>query len=191
MGSRDRNLRLNNRKRENWSGTARGKAMSNGKGTVVTKKRAAGKASTGTYGSSTDALKEIDDAFDYWSGQVTATSLQMCYALIGANWVVFGSVGNILHSRYAIVSLLLVLLALTFNMISAYALAEYMRSRFGSAVSDRKRWEAEFQDEKIQSTTWPYSKWTEGASIAMRMFKVILPLASGVCLIIGAVVTNG
>jgi hypothetical protein len=102
--------------------------------------------------------------------------------------VIFGSVGNILHSRYAIVSLLLVLLALTFNMVSAYALTKYMRSRFGYAVSDRKRSEAEFQHEKIESTAWPYSKWTEGASIATRMIKVILPLASGICLIIGAVI---
>jgi hypothetical protein len=56
---------------------------------------------TGTYESSTGALKEIKTAFDYWSGQVTATSLQMCYGLIAANWVVFGSVRNILHSGYA------------------------------------------------------------------------------------------
>jgi hypothetical protein len=76
----------------------------------------AGKDSIGIYESSTDALKQINEAFDYWSGQITATSLQMCYALIGANWVIFGSVENILHSRYAIVSLLLVLLALAFNM---------------------------------------------------------------------------
>jgi hypothetical protein len=109
--------------------------MRDSKGTAATKRGVAGKDSTGIYESSTDALKEIDGAFDYWSGQVTATSLQMCYALIGANWVVFGSVGNILHSRYAIVSLLFVLLALTFNMVSAYALAEYMRIRFGYAVT--------------------------------------------------------
>jgi hypothetical protein len=87
---------------------------------------------TGTYKSSTDALKEIRTAFDYWSGQLTATSLQMCYGLIAANWVVFGSVGNILHSGYAVASLFLVMLALTFNMVSAYGLAEYMRA--GSAT---------------------------------------------------------
>jgi cytochrome bd-type quinol oxidase subunit 2 len=164
--------------------------MSDGNETVVNKRRLAGKDSTGIYESSTDALKQINEAFDYWSGQITVTSLQMCYALIGANWVIFGSVGNILHSRYAIVSLLLVVLALTFNMVSAYVLPEYMRSRFGYAVSDRKRWEAEFQHEKIESTTWPYSKWTEEASIATRLIKVILPLASGVCLVIGAVITS-
>jgi hypothetical protein len=142
----------------------------------------------GTYKSSTDVLKELKTAFDYWSGQVTATSLQMCYGLIAANWLVFGSVGNILHSGYAVASLLLVMLALAFNMVSAYGLAEYMRSRFGYAVSDPDRWEAEFQQEKIKPTTWPYSNWTQGASIASRAIKIILPLASGVCLIIGAIV---
>lgn len=70
--------------------------------------------------------------------------------------------GNILRNRYAIVSLLLVLLALMFNMVSAYVLAECMRNRFGYAVSDHKRWEAEFQHEKVESTTWPYSKGTQG-----------------------------
>jgi hypothetical protein len=162
--------------------------MSDDKETVVNERRPTGKDLTGIYASSTDALKQINEAFDYWSGQITATSLQMCYALIGANWVIFGSVGSILHSRYAIVSLLLVLLAPALNMVSSYALAECMRGRFGYAVSNRKRWEAEFQHEKVESTTWPYSKWTEEASIATRLIKVILPLASGICLIIGAVI---
>jgi hypothetical protein len=44
--------------------------MSNSEETAVTKIRAAGKASTGVYESSTDVLKEIDGAFNYWSGQV-------------------------------------------------------------------------------------------------------------------------
>ena len=49
----------------------------------------------GVYDSAEDALKELFGAFNYWSSQVTATSVQMCYAVIGANWVVFTSVGNI------------------------------------------------------------------------------------------------
>jgi hypothetical protein len=72
--------------------------MSDEKEALVRKKLAIGKAGTGICESWTDALKEISGAFDYWSGQITATSLQTCYALIGANWVVFGSVGNIFHS---------------------------------------------------------------------------------------------
>jgi hypothetical protein len=43
--------------------------------------------------------------------------------------VVFGSVVNILHSRYAIVSLLLVLLALTFNMASGAVFLSLHSSR--------------------------------------------------------------
>jgi len=78
-----------------------GDAMSDGSKTNDDGNSAPKNEAAGTYKSSTDALKETKTAFDYWSGQVTATSLQMCYGLIAANWVVFGSVGNILHSGYA------------------------------------------------------------------------------------------
>jgi hypothetical protein len=162
--------------------------MSDGMKTTGSGSFASTNEATGTYESSTDALKELSGAFNYWSGQVTATSLQMCYGLIAANWLVFGSVGNILHNRYAIVSLFLVMLALTFNMVLSYGLAEYMRNRFGYAVSDPNRWKEEFQHEKIKPTTWPYARWTEGASIAIRAIKIILPLASGLCLIVGAII---
>ena len=41
----------------------------------------------GVYDSAEDALNELFESFNYWSSQVTTTSVQMCYAVIGANWV--------------------------------------------------------------------------------------------------------
>lgn len=139
----------------------------------------------GTYESSRDAMKEIEDAFNYWSGQISATSLQLCYAVVAANWVIFGSINKIIHSQWAIWSLTTVLLALAFNLVVAYGLAEWMRCRFGYAESDRKRWEAEFQREKNGPSKWPYTKHIERVSIAIRLVKVVLPLVSGILLIIG------
>jgi hypothetical protein len=160
--------------------------MSDGKQFPARKRHNDGKSGVGTYETSKDALAEISDAFNYWSEQITATSLQMCYALIGANWVIFGSVGNILHNRYAMLSLLLVMAAVAFNLLSSYVLAEYLRTRFDYGASHQDLWEKEFQKEKSKATTWPYAKWMEGATIAIRLIKVILPLASGVSLIAGA-----
>ena len=40
----------------------------------------------GLYGSSNDALKKVCSEYEYWSGRLTETSLQMCCALIAANW---------------------------------------------------------------------------------------------------------
>jgi hypothetical protein len=61
------------------------KCMSDGRETDGNGSPAIKNEAAGTYESSTDALKEISAAFDYWSGQVTATNLQMCYGLIAAN----------------------------------------------------------------------------------------------------------
>src|SRR5207247_6737303 len=62
------------------------------------------------------ALEEVGNQFNHWSGKLTENSLQMCYALIGANWVVYGSVGQILQSQWAKLSLLMVILTLAINV---------------------------------------------------------------------------
>lgn len=162
--------------------------MTNGKKAGVKKRVDDVKGGPGTYDTSKDALKELGAAFDYWSGQITSTSLQMCYALVGANWVIFGSMGNIMRNGYAVTSLLLVMLAVTFNMLSAYVLVEYVRKKFDYGVYHPEQWEADFQKENKKPTTWPYDKWMETTAIGMRIIKVVLPLASGVCLIVGAII---
>ena len=48
-----------------------------------------------------EALKKVTSEFEYWSGKLTETSMQMCYALIGANWVVFGWLNGILNNVWA------------------------------------------------------------------------------------------
>lgn len=147
----------------------------------------AAKQNVGIYDSAEDALKELFEAFNYWSSQVTSTSVQMCYALIGANWVVFGSVGHILQNRWAIASLATVLLALALNTVSSLGFAEWMRCRFESADKDRRKWQKEFGDETLKHSLWPYTKRLNDISIALRYAKVLLPLSSGVLLILGAV----
>ncbi len=40
------------------------------------------------------AKQELNTYYNGMSGNLTEASIQMCYRLIGANWVVFGSVGK-------------------------------------------------------------------------------------------------
>lgn len=140
-----------------------------------------------TYASPQDALKEIEGAFDYWSGQVSSTSLQMCYALIAANWLIFGSIGKILSYKSATWSLITVLATIAFNMITAYILAEWLRNRFGYAENNRTRWQEEFDAEKEKAGVWPYTRNIEWASIVIRFVRAFLPLVGGGLLIIAAV----
>ena len=148
--------------------------------------RRGGANGVGVYDSAEDALKELFESFNYWSSQVTATSVQMCYALIGANWVIFTSVGKILQNAWAIASLTTVMLALALNMVSSLGFAEWMRRRFDRADKNRSAWEVEYEREKNKHSVWPYSESVERASIVFRYAKVLLPLASGLLLIIGA-----
>lgn len=146
-----------------------------------------GAKGVGVYDSAEDALKELAEAFNYWSSQVTTTSVQMCYAVIGANWVVFTSVGKILSNSWARASLATVLLALAVNLVSSLGLAEWMRRRFEKADKDRPGWDTEFKREKDKHGVWPYTVGVERMGIALRYVKVLLPLSSGLMLVIGAV----
>jgi len=65
-------------------------------------------AEIGLYKTPADAQKAVSGAYDYWRGNLTTSSLQMNYALIGANWIIFGSVNGILGSLWAKWSMLLV-----------------------------------------------------------------------------------
>src|SRR5689334_22277255 len=92
------------------------------------------------YESPTEALKKVCSEYEYWSGKLTETSLQMCYAVIASNWVVFGSVNGILGNMWAKLSLLMVILALATNIIGAWLLSEQLRTRVEYGEADGLRW---------------------------------------------------
>jgi len=143
--------------------------------------------SAGLYASSEDALKKVGSEFEYWTGRLTDTSLQMCYALIGANWVIFGTVDGILKNNWAKSSLVLVLLALASNVIGAWVLSESLRKRIAYAESNIERWKKEFEHSTGQDDAWPFTEGMQNIGFLMRWVKAGFTLASGFCLIAGAV----
>lgn len=143
--------------------------------------------SAGLYASPEDALKKVDSEFEYWTGRLTDTSLQMCYALIGANWVIFGSVDGILKNIWAKSSLVLVLLALASSVIGAWVLSESLRKRIAYAQSNVERWKKEFEYSTGQDDAWPFTESMQNIGFYTRWMKAGFTLASGFCLIAGAV----
>src|SRR5664280_261599 len=135
------------------------------------------------YESPQDALKKVSSEFGYWTGNLTDTSLQMCYALIAANWLVFGSVNGILHSRWARLSLFIVLLALASSVVTAWVFSESMRKLIDYAESDTDRWEKEFKQAAGKKVPWPFTKRMEIIGIWSRWVKAGLTLLSGALLI--------
>jgi len=141
----------------------------------------------GLYKSPQEALQKVSSEFEYWTGKLTETSLQMCYALIGANWVVFGSVNGILHSFYAKSSIILVMLALASNVIGAWILSGMLRKRIGYGEGHTEEWTQEFNAASGKDVPWPFTDAIQDTGKWMRAIKATFTLASGLTLIIGAI----
>lgn len=142
---------------------------------------------TGLYATPEEALKKVSSEFEYWTGKLTETSLQMCYALIGANWVVFGSVNGILHNGWAKFSLVMVLFALGTNVIGAWILSEYLRKRIGYGEGHVDEWAKEFALNRGKDVSWPFTDKIQNTGKYMRWIKAGFTIVSGLLLIIGAI----
>lgn len=147
------------------------------------------KNARGIHESPTAALKDVCGAFNDWSKGLTDTSLQMCFGLVAANWLVFGSVKGILHYKLAMASLCLVLLSLACNLLGAYLMSEWFRLRVEYAEKDDARWDSEYRRYAGIGHAWPYTNTIECATKVLRFLKMMLPLVSGVCLIVAAIRT--
>ncbi len=149
---------------------------------------------TGLYASAGEAIKKVASEFEYWSGRLTDTSLQLGYAVIAADWVIFASgtagVNGILANPWAKWSVLFVILALASNIVAAWVMSESHRKRVEYAESNTRRWEIEFaQNARIRSA-WPFTDFTERFGRYMRILKASLTLAAGALLVIGAMLTT-
>jgi hypothetical protein len=120
------------------------------------------------YSTPAEALKKVTSEFEYWSGKLTETSSQMAYALIGANWVIFGSLNGILGNSWAKWSLLFVVFALVTNLIGAWILTESLRIRVEYGESDGDRWQKEFDRFACVGSPWPFTTFMETTGKYMR-----------------------
>ena len=144
-------------------------------------------SSGGVHETPQKALAKVGSEFEYWSGKLTDTSLQMCYALIGANWVVFGSVGHILENNYSKLSLLSVLVTLGSNVIGSWFLSESLKSRFEWAESHPEDWEKQFELAAGKRDPFPFTNQHEWVGLIVRQVKGLFPLVGGMLLIAGAI----
>jgi hypothetical protein len=141
----------------------------------------------GLYASADEALKKVQETYDYWSGKLNDITMQMAFALIGANWAIFGTASGILGHIWAKLSIVAVLLAMVFNIIAALALSEMTEARVTYAESDLPRWAREYKESTGQKVAWPFTDCINDTGRRMRWVRAALIATSGVCLIIGAI----
>jgi hypothetical protein len=126
------------------------------------------------------ALEAVRSDFNYWSEKLTDTSLQLSFAVIAANWAVFGSVNKVLENDWAKYSLFLVLLSLGISLAGSKWMSELHRVRYEYAESDPARWEREFTASVGRRVAWPFTDDIERLGRILRLCKTWLPLGGGV-----------
>lgn len=130
-----------------------------------------------SYKTAEDALKDLDDAYNYWSGKITETSTSFALGLIAANWAVFGSAGlkaDLLPRLSVFCALLLLLLGL----IQAERMAKYHDDQHEFAETKPEKWKEQFEAAKAnsQANPWPYTNKIECWGVWGRRWKTWLPI---------------
>jgi hypothetical protein len=174
------------------TGPATGAGSNSPSAAAGTPVRAAAAASTvdpakyGGYKDPTDALEKVGAAFNDWSAYLTTTSLQMCYAVIAGDWIIYQKVDAMRKSPFAKWSMTAVMVALLVNVSASFIMSELHKRRYKYAEDDANRWRDLFIKCAGTSDPFPYTKMIERVGFVTRIIKFVLPLAGGVLLIIGA-----
>jgi hypothetical protein len=138
----------------------------------------------GAYANPEAALTAVGDWYNAWTKALSDRSVELSYAVIAANWAVFGSRDRILSSPCAKLSIGLVVAFLGLNLLLTRLIAELTRKQYAYAESDLTRWQGEFERSRGKAVPWPSTRIIDGAGRLLREARTWLPLAAGVAFVL-------
>ena len=108
-----------------------------------------------------DAVKELFEGFNDWSATVSAHGMYTAYAIIAANWAVYGDAQAIIGNLWAKSSIAIIISFLGLNLFCTWLMTKCYAKRCEYADENKARWSSEFEREKISPSAWPYTKFIE------------------------------
>lgn len=132
-----------------------------------------------------DAIKELFEGFNDWSANVSTHGMHTAYAVIAANWAVYGDAQAIIGNLWAKFSIAIIISFLGLNLFCTWLMTLCYTEQYDYADEDRERWSSEFEREKIVPSSWPYTKFIEQLGEFMRLLKVWAPIIGGIFFILG------
>lgn len=148
---------------------------------------AAATRKSGLFENADVALKAVHESYGYWSGKFNETSLKMCYALIAANWMVFGSVNGILSSQLAKWSLLMPMLAIGTDVAGSWWLGYSLNKQAQYGEANGKDWGEKFKNAAGTDDPFPFTAAQQNAGAVIRAVKALAILAASILFVIGAI----
>ncbi len=131
------------------------------------------------YQTPVDATKAIQERFLYWTGKLTDTSLQLCFAVIAANWAVFRTTDDILKNCWSRASIVLVIFGMGCNLVSTFLIGNSLSERIDYAEANLPRWQNEYSQNVGKPTPWPYSEKSVMLSRIARHIRLWVPIFGG------------
>ncbi len=130
------------------------------------------------YDKASEGLKDLTEAYNYWSGKLTESSVTFALGLIAANWAVFGAtLKTTLLPRLSVAFALGTLLV---SAVTALVMSQAHDKRHEYAEADPARWNQEFEDVKKaagRTNPWPYTRRIECIGNWSRWARCLLPVA--------------
>ena len=136
------------------------------------------------YKNSDEALERLHDDFNDWTSILTSYSVQLAYAIIAANWAVYGTAQKLINNLWARWSIIIVFLFLVANLIITRWIGLRLKNRYDYAESDPENWKKEYEEKKDNPGAWPYTKKTEVLGTTLREIKVWSLVISAILFIV-------
>ena len=137
------------------------------------------------FSSSGDAKKELFEGFNAWSASISTHGMHTAYAIIAANWAVYGNTQAIMENLWAKYSMGIIILFLGLNLFCTWLMSLCYWERVEYADENKKRWDSEFDKGNVIPSPWPYTEFIERLGKFMRFIKVWAPIIAGSLFILG------
>ncbi len=123
-----------------------------------------------------EATKELVEAYTACSSALTKHSIEVAFAVIAANWAVYGGTREIITNLWARWSVVIALLFLGYNLVATRLMAQRNWDQIELAESDHEAWEKGFEQTAGTNDPWPYTKKIESLGHTMRAVKAFAPV---------------
>ncbi len=123
-----------------------------------------------------EASKELVEAYNAWSSNLTKHSIEVAFAVIAANWAVYGGTREIITNLWARWSVVVALLFLGYNLVATRLMAQRHWDQIELAESDHEAWKKACEKTASTNDPWPYTKKIESLGHTMRAVKAFAPV---------------
>jgi len=141
-----------------------------------------------TFDSPQAGKKALREDFNYWTGHITQSSVQLSFGVIAANWAAFQSVSGVLVNGWAKFSLFAALLSLAANLLGPRYLAKQLSQQFDYAQANPAKWADEYAAARAKDSQWPYTEQIHRTSWLLREARVWLPVVAGGLFVVAVIV---